>query len=180
MVEEETYGCVKCLCYLGDTLDGNGADLAATSRFRNGWMKFRGRLPFLTSRAHRLEMKAQVYACCVRSSMTYGSETMPLVVDVGLKFERADMQMIRWMCSVSIKDRRTSKNLRRLLGVEPITTVIRSGSLGWYVMRKVDDDWVKKCYSLMQKVCWKLLIIQIIDKPTAYSWTGSFIRFRCG
>ena len=28
--------------------------------------------------------------------MTYGSETRPLLVDVGLKFERAEMQMIRW------------------------------------------------------------------------------------
>ena len=69
---------------------------------------------------------------------------MPLLVDVGLKFERADMQMIRWMCSVSMKDRRTSKEGRKLLGVEPITTDIRSGSLGWYVMREGDDDWVKK------------------------------------
>ena len=77
--------------------------------------------------------------------MTYGRKTMPLLVDVGLKFERADMQMTRWMCSVSMKDRRTSKELRRLLGVEPITAVIRSGSLGWYLMRECDDNWVKKC-----------------------------------
>ena len=56
--------------------------------------------------------------------MLVASEAMPLLVDVGLKFERADMQMIRWMCSVSMKDRRASKELRRLLGVEPITTVI--------------------------------------------------------
>ena len=41
-------GCVKSFCYLGDTLDG--ADLAATARIRNGWMKFRELLPFLTSR----------------------------------------------------------------------------------------------------------------------------------
>ena len=109
MVEGETYGCVNSFCYLGDTLDGNGADLAATSRIRTGWIKFRELLPFLTSRAPRLEMKAQVYASCLRSSITYGSETMPLLVDVGLQFERADMQMIRWMCSVSMKDRRTRK-----------------------------------------------------------------------
>ena len=32
--------------------------------------------------------------------MTYGSETRPLLVDVGLKFERAEMQMIRWMCGL--------------------------------------------------------------------------------
>ena len=55
MVDGETYGCVKSFWYLGDTLDGNGADLAATARIRNGWMKFRGRFPFLTSRAPPLE-----------------------------------------------------------------------------------------------------------------------------
>ena len=38
MVDGETYECVKSFCYLGDTLDG--ADLAATARTRNGWMKF--------------------------------------------------------------------------------------------------------------------------------------------
>ena len=54
MVEGETYGCVKSFFYLGDTLEGNGADLAATSRIRNGWIKFRELLPFLTYRAHRL------------------------------------------------------------------------------------------------------------------------------
>ena len=33
-------------------IDGNaGADLAATARIRNGWMRFRELLPFLTSRA---------------------------------------------------------------------------------------------------------------------------------
>ena len=67
--------------------------------------------------------------------MTYGSETRPLLVDVGLKFERAEMQMIRWMCGISMKDRRTNEELRSLVGVE--TTVIRSGRLRWYghVMR---------------------------------------------
>ena len=97
MVDGETYECVKSFCYLRNTVDGDGAaDLAATPRIRNGWMKFLGILPFLTSRAPPLEMKGQMYASCGRSSMTYGSETRPLLVDVGLKFERAKMQMIRW------------------------------------------------------------------------------------
>ena len=83
MVDGETFEREKSFCYLGDTLDGDGgADLAATARIRNGWMKFRELLPFLTSRAPPLEMKGRVYASCVRSSMTYGSETMPLLVDV--------------------------------------------------------------------------------------------------
>ena len=148
MVDGETYECVKSLCYLGDTRDGDGgADPAATAKIRNGWMKFRELFPFLTSRAPPLEMKGRVYASCIRSSMTYGSETRPLLVDVGLKFERAEMQMIRCMCGISLKDRRTNEELRRLVGVEPITTFIRTGRLRWYghVMRKGNEDWVKKC-----------------------------------
>ena len=41
------------------------------------------------------------------------------------------------MCGISLKDRRTNEELRRLVGVEPITTFIRSGRLRWYghVMR---------------------------------------------
>ena len=70
--------CVKSFCYLGDSLDGDGgADFAATARIKNGWMKFRELLPFLTFRAPPLEMKCRVYASCVRSNMIYGSETMP-------------------------------------------------------------------------------------------------------
>ena len=106
MVDRYTYECLKSFCYLGDTLDGDGGvDLAATAGIKNGWMKFRELLSFLTSRAPPLEMKGRVYASCVRSSMVYGSETRPLLVDVGLKFERADMQMIRWMCGISMKDK---------------------------------------------------------------------------
>ena len=70
-----------------------------------------------------------VDARCVRSSMIYGSETSSLLANVGLKFERAEMQLIRWMCDVSMKDRRTSEELIKLVGVEPITTVIRGGRL---------------------------------------------------
>ena len=41
MLDGKTYECVKSFCYLGDILDGDsGADLAATGRIRNGWMKF--------------------------------------------------------------------------------------------------------------------------------------------
>ena len=113
-------------------------------------MKFRDLLPFLTSRAPPLEVKGLVFANCVRNSMTYGSETRPMLVDVGLKFEREEIQMIRWMCGISMKEKRTNEELKRLFGVEPITTVIRSGRLRWYghVMRKGDEDWGKKCIEL--------------------------------
>ena len=50
-------------------------------------------------------------------------------------------------CDIYMKDRRTSEELRRLVGVQPITTVISSGRRRWYghVMSKRDEEWVKKC-----------------------------------
>ena len=56
-----------------------------------------------------LEMKGRVYASCVRNSIIYGNETRLMLADVGLKFEKADIQMTRWMCGVSMKDRHTSE-----------------------------------------------------------------------
>ena len=50
--------CVHSFCFLGDPLDGDGgADLAAAAGIRNGWIKFRGFFPFLTSRTPPLELK---------------------------------------------------------------------------------------------------------------------------
>ena len=79
--------------------------------------------------------------------MTNGSETRPLLVDVGLKFERTEMQMIRGICGISIKDRRIHEEWRGLVVVDHTTTVIRSGRLRWYghARRKRDEDWMKKC-----------------------------------
>ena len=85
VVDVEPERCVKRFYYLADTLHGDGgSDLAATARIINGWMKFPDVLLFQTPRVPPLEMKGRVYASCVRSNMTYGSETRPLLVDVGL------------------------------------------------------------------------------------------------
>ena len=54
-------------------------------------------------------LTGRVYASCVRSSLIYGSEAMPLLAGVWLKFDRAAMRMIRWKCVVSMKNRRTSE-----------------------------------------------------------------------
>ena len=75
-------------------------------------------------------MKGRVDASCARSIIIYGSETRPLLADDGLTFERTEMQVTRLMCGVSMKDRNTSE-VSKLVGVESITTIIRSGKLRW-------------------------------------------------
>ena len=51
------------------------------------------------------------------------------------------------MCGVKLKDRLPSKELRERLGVDDIALVLQQNRLRWYghVLRKDDDDWVKKC-----------------------------------
>ena len=78
--------------------------------------------------------------------MTYGSETWALKVEHEERLNRAEMRMIRWMCGVSLRDRKTSAELRQRMGVEAITDVVRRGRLQWYghVVRKEENDWVKR------------------------------------
>jgi hypothetical protein len=103
-----------------------------------------------------------VYMSCVRSCMTYGSETWPLKVEHEATLETIrDMRMNRWMCGVSLRDRIHSEDLRDWVGVEPIGEVCRRNRLRWFghVERKEDDDWVSRVYfiQLIQTILHQLI-----------------------
>ena len=55
--------------------------------------------------------------------------------------------MVRWMCGVSLKDRKHSVDLYILLGVQSVAEVERRDRLRWFghVERKSGDDWVSAC-----------------------------------
>jgi len=61
--------------------------------------------------------------------------------------QRAEMRMVRWMCSMKLQDRVPSKGLRERLGLDEIISVLQQNRLRWYghVLRKEDNYWVKKC-----------------------------------
>ena len=79
----------------------------------------------------------------------HGSETWPMKVEHELKLNRTEMSMIRWMCGVKLNDRKKSEELRELLGLEPVSLMIKKSRLRWFgnVERKDDNDWVKRCIS---------------------------------
>ena len=56
------------------------------------------------------------------------------------------------MCGVKLKDRLPSKELRETLDIDDIALVLQQKRLRWYghVLRKDDDDWVKKCMEYEQ------------------------------
>jgi len=55
--------------------------------------------------------------------------------------------MVRWMYGISYKIRVPSKGLRERLGLDDIISVLQQNRLRLYgqVLRKEDNDWVKKC-----------------------------------
>jgi len=79
--------------------------------------------------------------------MLHGSETWPVRKENVVALQRAEMRMVWWMCGINLKDRLLSKELRERLGVDDIALILQQNRLRQYghVLRKDDDDWVKKC-----------------------------------
>jgi len=79
--------------------------------------------------------------------MLHGSETWPVRKQNAVALQRAEMRMVRWMCSIKPKDRLPSTELRERLGVDNIALILQRNRLRWYghVLQKDDDDWMKKC-----------------------------------
>ena len=59
--------------------------------------------------------------------------------------------MVRWMCGVSLKDRKRSVDLYSLPGVQSVDEVVRLGGLRWFghVECKNGDDWVSACRNVV-------------------------------
>ena len=91
--------------------------------------------------------RGRLYRSCVRSSMLHGSETWPDRKENEVALQRAEMTMVRWMCSVKVKDRVPSKELRERLEIDDIILILQHNRLQLYehVLQKEDTDWVKKC-----------------------------------
>jgi len=63
------------------------------------------------------------------------------------RISAAGKRMVRWMCGVKLQDRVPNKGLRERLGLDDIISVLQQNRMRWYghVLRKEDNDWVKKC-----------------------------------
>ena len=89
-----------------------GVEAAVNARIRSVWRKFRELLPPLTSKGTPLRLKGKLYVACVRSVMLYGSETWVIKKEDERMCELNEMRMVRWMCDVTLKDRKSNVELR--------------------------------------------------------------------
>ena len=119
---------VKSFCYLGDVIEaGGGVEAAITVRMRCAWKKFWELEHILMMKGLSLRFKGKVYSACVRSVMMYGSETWAVKVENVQRMERTEMQMVRLMCGVKLRERFRNEELRGWMGIEQLGSVIRRG-----------------------------------------------------
>ena len=139
--------CVPKFCYLGNTLGaGGGMEGAARARVRCARAKFKELSSILTARGASYHIKGKIYRVCAQSKPTYGTETWAMKKENQRILERTEQMMVRWMCGVSLKDRKRSVDCS-LLGVQSVVDVVRRGKLRWFghLERKSVDDWVSAC-----------------------------------
>src|SRR3989442_14485221 len=142
---------VDKFCYLGDVIGkGGGAEEASRARVRCAWGKFRGLRRLLTARGASLRVKGKIYRAWVQRVLVYGSETWPMKKDDMQRLVTTENNMVRWMSGLTLKDKRSSEELRCGLGIVGVDRVVMRGRLRWFghVERKEAGDWVSKCRNL--------------------------------
>ena len=104
----------------------------------------------MTSKGNSFRLKGELCAACVRSVMMYGSETWVIKMEDEWRYELNEMRMVRWMCDVSLKDRKSNVELRDRFGIESIREVMCRGRMRWF--RHVERMWeascVKRCINM--------------------------------
>ena len=148
-VGNEKLEVVPEFCYLGDMLSaGGGCELAAITRCKCAWGKFRQLLPLLTNRHLPLLTRGKVYSSCVRSVMLHAAETWAMKVDTLNRLRRNDRAMIRWICNVRAKDEVSSDSLLTKLGIQDLDVVLRTSRMRWFGHVERSTGWIAEVRKL--------------------------------
>ena len=94
-----------------------------------GFGKRSSNLETTSVRGASYRIKGRIYSACVQSVLIYGTETWAMKADDLRSLERTERMMVRWMCGVSLKDRKRSEDLYNLLGINCVADVVRRGRL---------------------------------------------------
>ena len=125
---------------------GGGAEEASRARVPCAWGKFRELAPIPNIKRCILKGGRKRVQCV----MMYGSNTWPMRVEDIHRLERAEKMMIRWMCGVTLRNGKSSEEIRNRLGILSVSDLVRQGRLRWFghVERKDADDWVSACRNM--------------------------------
>ena len=118
-------------------------------------MKFKELSGILCSKRFPLKVKGTVYKSCVRSVITYASETWPMKKSDENMLIRTERRMIRMMCGVTLRDKCKAAELQKTLGLQDdVLTWVSRGRQRWFghVVRREETAGIKRVGRLKGKV----------------------------
>ncbi|CAK1593075.1 unnamed protein product [Parnassius mnemosyne] len=137
--------------YLGSVLDASGdIDRDIKARISAAWAKWREVTGVICDPKMPVKLKGQVYKTIIRPVLTYGSEAWPVLERHRRLLHVTEMNMLRWMCGVTRKDRVRNTYIRGSLHVRDIADKLQESRLRWYghVLRRPASYVGNKCLDM--------------------------------
>ena len=148
-VDDKKLEAAPEFCYLGDMLSAGGVvELAAVTRCKCAWGKYRKLLPLLTNRNLPLVTRGRMYSTCVRSVMLHAAEIWAMIAATLNRVRRNDRVMIRWICNVKAKDEVSLDSLLSKLGIQDMDVVLRTSRMRWFGHVERSTGWIAKVRKL--------------------------------
>ena len=134
------------LTYLAGMVSaGGGCEAAVTARTRCGLVEFMEYGELLYGMKFPLLLKQTVYRSYVGPAILYGSEALCMTESEMEILERTRGCMVRGICGVQVKDRKKSKYLMLMLGLnETIYQLVNSDCWYGYMLRREDGHVLRR------------------------------------
>ena len=101
-------------------------------RISAGWLKWRQTSGILCDKRVPQKLKGKFYRTAIRPAMLYGAECWPTKMRHVQQLSVAEMQMLRWFCRHTRRDRVRNEAIRDRVGVAPIEEKHIQHRLRWF------------------------------------------------
>ncbi|XP_047984428.1 uncharacterized protein LOC125224952 [Leguminivora glycinivorella] len=150
-IGDKVVDCTDQFKYLGSVLHASGdIDNDIKTRITAAWAKWREVTGVICDPKMPVKLKGQVYKSIIRPVLLYGSEAWPVLERHKQLLRVTEMNMLRWMCGVSRRDRVRNSRIRGSLHVRDIADKLQESRLRWYghVLRKPASYIGNKCLAM--------------------------------
>ena len=142
---------VQSFKYLGLVLSEEGkSEEAVKARVTAAWNKWKEVRGVVGDRKMPRKLKVKIYETVIRPVLTYGAEVWTVRKKEERLLETTEMRMLRRIRGVTLRDRMRSNDIRSELGVENITSRIRTSRLRWFghVKRMKETSWARRAMEM--------------------------------
>lgn len=106
--------------------------LDVRARINAAWMKWRQVTGVLCDRRIPNRLKSKIYKSVVRPVALYGSECWPATAKHEQALHTMEMRMLRWCLGLTRWDHVMNTDVRKRMGIAPITDKMQEARLRWY------------------------------------------------